>query len=466
MTPNRDFLATEKIPRLLFRIAIPTVIAQIVNLLYNLVDRIYIGHIEVIGKDALTGVGVCFPILAAVSAFTSLVGGGGAPRASIKMGRKDNEGARRIMGSCFALLLCISAVLTIVLSVFAEDMLLLFGASENTVIYAVEYIRIYLLGTVFVQCSLGMNPFITAQGFTKISMLSVIIGAVLNIALDPLFIFGFDMGVSGAALATVISQAASAVWVISFLTGRKTVLRLTREIIRVDWRILLPCLALGVSPFIMAITESLLSVSFNASLLRYGGDTAVGAMTILTSLMQFSLLPLTGFTQGAQPVTSYNYGAGNWKRVKESFTVILTVCLCYSVSIWTLIQLFPEYFVLIFNDNLSLVSYTAWAMRIYFGATLFFGAQIACQNTFIALGNAKMSLLMAVLRKLILLIPLIYILPLFFEANADKAMAVYLAEPIADFLAVAATTVTFTLFFRKTLRQMQKNAEVTSHEET
>ncbi|MBE6560741.1 MAG: MATE family efflux transporter [Ruminococcaceae bacterium] len=464
MTQNRDFLATEKIPRLLFRIAIPTVIAQIVNLLYNLVDRIYIGHIDVIGKDALTGVGVCFPILTAVSAFASLVGGGGAPRASIKMGQKDHESARKIVGSCFALLLCISVILTIVLSVFAEDMLLLFGASENTVGYAVEYIRTYLLGTIFVQCSLGMNPFITAQGFTKISMLSVIIGAALNIALDPLFIFVFDMGVSGAALATVISQAASAVWVISFLAGKKSVLRLTRDIIRVDWRILLPCLALGVSPFIMSLTESLLSVSFNSSLLRYGGDTAVGAMTILTSLMQFSLLPLSGFTQGAQPVTSYNYGAGNWQRVKESFTVILTVCLCYSVGIWTLIQLFPEFFVLIFNDNQSLVSYAAWAMRIYFGATLFFGAQIACQNTFIALGNAKMSLLMAVLRKLILLIPLIYILPLFFETNADKAMAVYLAEPIADFLAVLTTVTTFTLFFRKTLRQMQKKEEVTTHE--
>lgn len=466
MNQNRDFLATEPIPRLLFRLAIPTVIAQIVNLLYNLVDRIYIGHIETIGKDALTGVGVCFPILAAVSAFASLVGGGGAPRASIKMGQKDPDGARKIVGSCFALLCCISLVLTVVLSVLAEPMLLLFGASENTVGYAVDYIRIYLLGTIFVQCALGMNPFITAQGATKTSMLSVVIGAVLNIALDPLFIFTFGMGVRGAALATVISQAASAVWVLCFLTGKRSALRLTRDIIRIDWRVLLPCLALGVSPFIMAITESVLSVSFNSSLLRYGGDTAVGAMTILSSLMQFSLLPLSGFTQGAQPVTSYNYGAGNHARVKQSFTVLLTVCLAYSFVIWAFIMLFPEIFVTIFNDDPALVSYTAWAMRIYFAASCIFGAQMACQNTFIALGNAKMSLLMAVLRKLILLIPMIYILPSFFETNADKAMAVYLAEPVSDTLAVCTTVVTFTLFFARTLKKMRTAKEAPSVETT
>lgn len=464
MTQNRDFLATEPIPRLLVRIAIPTVIAQIVNLLYNLVDRIYIGHIEYIGKDALTGVGVCFPILTAVSAFASLVGGGGAPRASIKMGQKDIDGARKIVGSCFALLCCISVVLTVVLSVLAEPMLLLFGASENTVGYAVEYIQLYLLGTLFVQCALGMNPFITAQGATKISMLSVVIGAALNIVLDPLFIFVLDMGVQGAALATVLSQAVSAGWVLRFLTGKKAVLRLTRDGIRLDWRVLLPCLALGVSPFIMSITESILSVSFNSSLLLYGGDTAVGAMTILSSLMQFSLLPLSGFTQGAQPVTSYNYGAGNHDRVKQSFTVLLTVCLSYSFIMWAFIMLFPEFFVTIFNDDPGLVSYTVWAMRIYFAASCIFGAQMACQNTFIALGNAKMSLLMAVLRKLILLIPMIYILPSFFASDADKAMAVYLAEPVSDALAVCTTVLTFTLFFRKTLKKMRNAKEADSVE--
>jgi len=461
MTQNRNFLATEPIPRLLFRMAIPTVIAQIVNLLYNLVDRIYIGHIDLIGKDALTGVGVCFPILIAVSAFASLIGGGGAPRASIKMGQQDTDGAQRIVGSCFALLCTLSVVLTVVLSLLAEPMLLLFGASENTVGYALEYIRIYLMGTVFVLIALGMNPFITAQGATKISMLSVVIGAVINIVLDPLFIFVFDMGVRGAALATVLSQAVSAVWVLWYLTGRQATLRLTRDVIRLDWRVLLPCLALGVSPFIMSITESILSVSFNSSLLLYGGDTAVGAITILSSLMQFSLLPLSGFTQGAQPVTSYNYGAGNSERVKQSFTVLLTVCLCFSFAMWALIMLFPEFFVTIFNDDPTLVSYTAWAMRIYFGVSCIFGAQMACQNTFIALGNAKMSLLMAVLRKLILLIPMIYILPLFFESNADKAMAVYLAEPVSDTLAVCTTVTTFFLFFRKVLKTMRKAKEDT-----
>lgn len=462
MTQNKDFLGTEPISRLMFRLAIPTVIAQIVNLLYNLVDRVYIGHIEVIGKDALTGVGVCFPIITAVSAFAQLIGGGGAPRASIKLGQKDHHGARKIVGSCFALLCCISIVLTVLLSLCAEEMLLLFGASENTIGYAVEYTQIYLLGTIFVQIALGMNPFITAQGATMVSMLSVIIGAAMNIVLDPLFIFVLDLGVRGAAIATVISQAASAVWVLVYLSGKKSALRLGRDTIRLNWRVLGPCLALGVSPFIMSLTESVISVAFNSSLLRYAGDTAVGAMTILSSLMQFALLPLSGFTQGAQPIVSYNYGAGNGKRVSQAFKIMLTVCLTYSFVMWAFIMLFPEFFVTIFNNDASLVSYTAWAMRIYFGATCIFGAQMACQNTFIALGNAKMSLLMAVLRKLILLLPLIYILPAFFTASADKAMAVYLAEPVADAIAVTVTVITFTTYFRKTMKKMNKKNEEAS----
>ncbi|MGM9653605.1 MAG: MATE family efflux transporter [Eubacteriales bacterium] len=458
MTQNKDYLGTEKISRLLFRIAIPSVIAQIVNLLYNLVDRVYIGHIETIGKDALTGVGVCLPILTAVSAFAMLIGGGGAPLASIRMGQKDEKSAQRILGSCFTALLAVSVILTVVLSVWAEDMLLLFGASENTIGYAMEYIRLYLLGTVFVQCSLGMNPFITAQGFTKISMLSVVIGAAANILLDPLFIFAFGMGVRGAALATILSQAISAVWVVSFLCGKKTMLRLTPRVLRPDLRILAPCLALGVSPFIMSITESILSVCFNSSLLRYGGDTAVGSMTILSSLMQFALLPLTGLTQGAQPITSYNFGAGNAARVRESFRLLFCICLGYSFLMWSAIMLFPEFFVRIFNSDPSLVAYAARAMRIYFGAILIFGAQMACQNTFIAIGNAKMSLFLAILRKIILLIPLIYILPAFFQTDAARAMAVFLAEPIADAIAVSVTVITFTTQFRRTLRQMEKQS--------
>lgn len=454
MTQNKDFLGTEKISRLLFRIAVPTVIAQIVNLLYNLVDRVYIGHIEGIGRDALTGVGVCFPILTAVSAFASLIGGGGAPLASIRLGQKDESAARRIVGSCFTALLAVSVLLTVLFSVFAEDMLYLFGASENTIGYALDYIRLYLLGTVFVQCALGMNPFITAQGFTKVSMLSVVIGAAMNIVLDPIFIFGLGMGVRGAALATVISQAASAVWVVSFLCGKRSLLRLAPAVMLPDFRLLASCLALGVSPFIMSITESVISVSFNASLLRYGGDTAVGTMTILSSLMQFALLPLSGLTQGAQPITSYNFGAGNTARVRESFSLLFRVCVIYSTVMWAAIMLFPQTFILLFNNDPALVAYAVPAMRIYFAVLLIFGAQMACQNTFIAIGNAKMSLFLAIFRKIILLIPLIYILPAFCQTDAARATAVFLAEPVADAIAVSVTVITFTRQFRRTLASM------------
>lgn len=456
MTQSKDFLGTEKISRLLFRIAVPTVIAQIVNLLYNLVDRVYIGHIEEIGRDALTGVGVCFPILTAVSAFASLIGGGGAPLASIRLGQKDERGAQRIVGSCFTALLAVSALLTVIFIVYAEDMLYLFGASDNTIGYALDYIRLYLLGTVFVQCALGMNPFITAQGFTKVSMLSVVIGAALNLVLDPVFIFGFGMGVRGAALATVLSQAASAVWIVLFLCGKTTRLRLSFSVMLPDFRLLASCLALGVSPFIMSITESVLSVSFNASLLRYGGDTAVGTMTILSSLMQFALLPLSGLTQGAQPITSYNFGAGNTDRVRESFRLLFRVCVLYSTVMWAAIMLFPQAFILLFNNDPALVAYAVPAMRIYFAVLLIFGAQMACQNTFIAIGNAKMSLFLAIFRKIILLIPLIYILPAFCQTDAARATAVFLAEPLADAIAVSVTVITFTRQFRRTLARMDE----------
>nr|WP_325259395.1 MATE family efflux transporter [uncultured Oscillibacter sp.] len=449
-------LGSGKVSRLLFSLALPTITSQIVNMLYNLVDRVYIGHmkpVDTVGALALTGVGVCLPIIMLISAFAALVGMGGAPRASIQEGRGDLEGARQIMGNSFSLLILASAVLTVVFRVFAEPLLLTFGASENTIGYALDYMNIYSLGTLFVQVTLGMNAYITAQGFTTVSMKTVLIGAGLNTLLDPIFIFGLGMGVRGAALATILSQAVSAAWVLRFLTSPQTKWRLRRETLRLQPKVFLPSLALGLSPFIMQSTESLIAVCFNSSLLKYGGDLAVGAMTVLTSMMQFAMMPLQGLSQGAQPIVSYNFGARNAQRVKDAFRCLLKSCVIYSAVLWAVVQLFPQVFVRIFNNNPELVDYAAWALRIYMGTTCLFGIQIACQQTFVALGNAKTSLFLAVLRKIILLIPLIYILPNFF---ADKAFAVFLAEPVADFLAVTATASMFAVQFSRSMAELER----------
>lgn len=447
MENNKEFLGTEKISKLFFKLSLPAVIAQIVNLLYNIVDRIYIGHMPVVGDMALTGVGVTLPIIVCISAFACLSGMGGSPRASILMGKKQNEAAEKIMGNCFSCIILIGITLTIVFSIFGQDLLKLFGASSNTLSYATDYLSIYVLGTVFVQIALGMNSFISAQGYTLTSMLSVVIGAVMNIILDPIFIFAMDMGVSGAALATIISQAASAAWVLIFLSGKKTTLKLRLKNMVLKPGVIFPCIALGVAPFIMQITESILQICFNSSLLKYGSDTAVGAMTILTTMMQFTMMPLQGLTQGAQPITSYNFGAGNMDRVKQSFKLLLITCLTYTAIMWSLTMLIPEAFASIFTDAPALIKYTGWSMRIYMAGVLLFGAQIACQNTLIALGNAKTSIFLACLRKLILLIPLIYILPAVFTEN--QALSVYLAEPISDVIAVATTVILFIIYFRK-----------------
>lgn len=448
-------LGSGKVGKLLFSLALPTITSQIVNMLYNLVDRVYIGHmqpVETVGKLALTGVGVCLPIIMVISAFAALMAMGGAPRASIEEGRGNVPGSERIMGNSFTLLVAAALVLTAVFMAFAEPMLRIFGASDNTIGYALDYMRIYCLGTIFVQVTLGMNAFITAQGFTVVGMKTVLIGAGLNTVLDPVFIFAFGMGVRGAALATILSQAVSAAWVLRFLTGPKTKWRLRRDCLRPRTKVVLPSLALGLSPFIMQSTESLIAVCFNSSLLKYGGDTAVGAMTVLTSIMQFAMMPLQGLTQGAQPIISYNYGARNSDRVRAAFRCLLKACLVYSLTLWVLVQLFPEMFVLIFNNSPALVDYAAWALRIYMAATGIFGIQIACQQTFVALGSAKISLFLAVLRKIILLIPLIYILPNFF---ADKAFAVFLAEPVADLLAVCTTAVMFSVQFRRSMATLE-----------
>ncbi len=448
MHQDRNFLATEPIGKLFRKLALPTVVAQLVNLLYNMVDRIYIGHYDPSGLS-LTGIGVCMPIIIAVSSFAMLVGAGGAPRASILLGQQKPKEAEKTLGNCFTMILMLSLVLTAVMALFGRPLLLAFGASPDTVVPALDYLNIYLIGTVCVQISIGLNPFISAQGFTKISMMSVLIGAVMNIILDPIFIFLLDMGVQGAALATVLAQAVSAVWILRFLSGPKTLLKIRRANLRPVAGVILPCVALGISPFIMQFTESVLSVCFNTSLLKYGGDIAVGSMTVLSTLMQFCMMPLSGLCQGAQPITSYNYGAGNYDRVRQSFRVLIRTCIVYSVAIWAIVIIVPGVFVRLFNDgNPELIAYASWALRIYAALLFLMGIQIACQQTFIAIGNAKTSFFLACLRKIILLIPLIYILPNFF---ADKAFAVFLAEPVADFFAVATTVFLFSKQFRSAL---------------
>lgn len=452
---SSNMLGTAPIGKLLFSLAVPAITAQVVNMLYNIVDRIYIGHIPEIGTAALTGVGITFPIITLISAFSSLIAMGGAPRASISMGEGNKDRAERILGNCFTTLLVLSVVLTAIFLIFQEPILWAFGASENTIGYATDYMRIYVCGTVFVQIALGMNMFITSQGFAKTSMLTVIIGAALNIALDPLFIFVFNMGVQGAAIATVLSQAVSAIWVLLFLLGKRTVLKIKLSCMAVQRKIILPVLALGVSPFIMQSTESLLSVVLNTSLLRYGGDTAVGAYTVIASIMQVINLPLQGLTQGAQPITSFNYGARNMERVRKSIRLLLTCTLTYSTLFWLCIMLIPQVFVGIFTSDPELMDTAVWAVRIFLFGVFAFGAQTGFQQSFLALGQAKVSLLLALLRKIVLLIPLIYILPLLFT---DKLFGVFVAEPIADILAASTTTVSFLLWARKNLRDKNRQS--------
>lgn len=452
MNEDKDFLGKEPIGKLLMKLALPTITAQIINMLYNIVDRIYIGHIPEVGAAALTGVGVCMPLIMIVSAFAALVGNGGAPRASIAMGKGKNDEAEKILGNCFTLQIVLSLILTALLLAFNRNFLMAFGASENTIEYAVSYMNIYSLGVLFTQLTLGMNAFITAQGFAKTGMLSVLIGAVTNIVLDPIFIFGFHMGVRGAALATIISQACSCIWVLTFLFGKKPLLKLRKENIGLQPKVILPCIALGSSFFVMQASESVISVCFNSSLLKYGGDIAVGAMTILTSVMQFAMLPLQGIAQGAQPIISYNYGAKNVSRVKEAFKLLLKLSFGYALIFWVCVMLFPTVFASMFTSDAALLEFTGKALRIYMGTMCVFGIQMSCQMGFTSLGNAKESIMVAIMRKFILLIPLIYIMPMIFRH--DQTMAVYMAEPIADFLAVIFTVCLFRVKFKKSLAEI------------
>ena len=444
-------LGRDPIGPLLCRLALPTITAQVVNLLYNIVDRIYIGRIPLEGKLALTGMGVTFPVITLISAFSALVGMGGAPRASIALGAGEKDRAERTLGTCATALWGIAVALTVLFLLFQRDLLRLFGASADTLPYAMQYLSIYVLGTIFVMTALGLNGFITAQGSSAVAMKTVVIGAVLNVVLDPLFIFVLHMGVRGAAVATVLSQAVSAAWVLRFLTGKNTVLRLRRSTLRIDTKLLLPAVSLGASPFVMQSTESLLTVAFNVSLLKYGGDLAVGAMTILTSVAQMIQLPLTGLAQGAQPILSYNFGAHRPDRMKQVVRYNILIAVLFAVSIWGVVQLAPHAVVHLFTSDEQLTEITVWALRIYMALGFTNAFQTGFQQSFVALGEAKISLFLALERKIFLLIPLISILPHFF---ADKLFAVFLAEPVADVLAAATTTVLFLIRFRNITKEM------------
>ena len=457
LTGQNADLGSGSVGKWLAKLAIPSIIAQLINALYNIVDRMYLGHMGDGGGLALTGVGLCFPIVMVISAFSAFVGMGGGPRASIALGRGDREGAERILGNCFSLLLGISVTLMAVLLPLAGPLLRCFGASDATLPYAQDYLTFYLCGTLFVQMSLGMNSFITMQGRATISMMTVVIGAVLNISLDPLFIYGINMGVRGAALATVLSQAVSCLWVLWFLFGKKTALRIRRGCLRPRWNILAPVMALGLSPFVMQATESAINIVFNTQLQTYGGDVAVGAMTICGSVLQMMFLPMQGLTQGAQPIISFNYGARKPDRVRRAFFLLLGFEVFFYMLLFLSCQLFPQVLVSVFNDDPTLTEYTVWALRIYMAGCFMMAVQGSCQQTFVALGQSKISLFFALLRKVILLIPLAYILPCFFPQN--PVFGVFLAEPVADIACASVVGITFLFRFPKLMRQIENLPE-------
>lgn len=446
---QEERLGSEPIGKLIVSMAVPSVAAQIINVLYNIIDRVYIGHIEGYGDMALTGVGVTFPILMLISAFSAFAGMGGAPLASIRMGRQEYDEAEDILGNSAGLLVLFAVMLTIVFSIFKTPILYAFGASENSITYAVDYISVYLLGTIFVQIAVGLNTFISGQGQAKIAMLSVLIGAVLNILLDPVFIFVLHMGVRGAALATIISQAVSALWILHFLTSQKSVIRLRLRKMRLKPSLVGKIASLGISPFIMQSTESLVSITLNSGLQRYGGDLYVGTMSILSSVMQLIVIPMQGVSQGVQPIISYNYGAKNGKRVKEAFFKMLAICFLGTFLLAGIAVIAPEIYAGIFTSNQALVNLTCEVMPVYFLGITIFGIQNACQSTFLALGQAKVSLFIALLRKVILLIPLAIILPKFMGV-----MGIYRAEPIADVISVLITILLFTVTFKKILHKV------------
>lgn len=445
-----NILETMSVGRLFVKMAVPAVLSQLINILYNLVDKMFIGHMRTGGAESLAGLGVTTPVILFLSAFAALVSMGGAPKAAIALGKNERDMAERIMGSCMAFLLIISVFLTAGMLIWGKDILLLFGASEDTISYAVEYMRIYCLGTVFIQLSLGLNTFITTQGYARISMVNVAIGAVINVILDPVLIYVCKLGIKGAALATVFAQAVSCVFIIGFLISEKSSIKLRKTYIRIDWKLLMPCILLGISPALMQITENMVAISFNTVLQRYGGYMAVASMSILNSVMQFVMLLLPGLVQGAQPILSYNLGAGLMERVRKTFHYLLLSCILGSCIIWMVCMFFPENIISIFTNNTALREYSVTPLRTYLCLLCIYGIQVACQYSFVALDQAKTAIFLTIWRKIILLIPLIFLLP---HIVPSPTIGVFLAEPIADFVAVCTTGSLFYRYYRRTLKR-------------
>ncbi|MBS4960306.1 MAG: MATE family efflux transporter [Clostridiales bacterium] len=452
-TATYEKLRDEKVSKLLLQLGLPSIAAQLINVLYNIVDRMYIGHIEGVGANALTGLGVSLPIITLISAFSAFAGMGGAPLAAIELGRNDKKRAEKILGNATFMLVVFSIFLTIFFYIFKTPLLYLFGASEETIPYANEYLNIYLIGTIFVQFALGLNTFISCQGFAKTAMLSVLIGAILNIVLDPLFIFVFHMGVSGAALATIISQAVSALWVVLFLVGKTTGLKIRKINLRPERSIIFKICSLGISPFIMQSTESLVSIVLNSGMQYYGGDLYVGSLTIMQSVMQLISIPVQGFTNGIQPIISYNFGARLNDRVKKAFYGCLAMVTSTTIICCIVICLIPATFASLFTSSPELIAQVEKMMPIFICGISVFGIQMSCQPTFIGLGQAKLSLFLAILRKIILLIPLAIILPMFFGVNG-----IYFAEPIADIISALTAGTLFFLNFNRILKMGPKSA--------
>ena len=437
-------LGTASLVPLIFSLALPTALAQLVNMLYNIVDRIYVGHIPGSGSLALAGLGVTYPIIVLITAFSNLIGMGGAPRASVAMGRGDYKTAEKILGNCITLLIVLSVVLSVVFTIYGEPVLRAFGASENTLPYAMAYLRIYLMGTIFVQFTLGMTPFITNQGFAKTSMATTCIGAVCNIILDPVFIYGFNMGVEGAAIATILSQAVSAVWVLIFFTGKRSVLRIRKENLIPAGRTLALVLSLGVSPFLMTATECVIQLAFNTGAATYGGDSAVAIMSILFSVAQIANLPVQGFCQGAQPVVGFNFGARKLERVRQAFKIMLAVSMGVTTVVVGAVELAPQLFLGLFSSDAELIALGTAPLRIYMLGFFFMGAQLACQQTFLGLGEAKISMFIALLRKVILLLPLSLVIPRVFGAlGLSQLVGLYVAEPVSDIISASTCTILF-----------------------
>ena len=444
MQDKEKKMATEAIGKLMISMAVPSIIAQIINILYSIVDRIYIGHIKGVGMEALTGVGVTFPIITLISAFSAFVGAGGAPLAAIWLGKGDRKRAEKILGNGVTLLVFFTVILMAFFYAFQKPLLYLFGASDATIGYAVSYISVYLAGTIFVELALGLNAFIISQGQSRTAMMAVLLGAASNIILDPIFIFALGMGVKGAAYATVISQALSALWTVGFLISRKSSLTIKWQAMKPDFPVIGNVMALGISPFIMRATESLISIVLNNGLQKYGGDIYVGSLTIMQSVMQMYSAPLGGFTQGVQPIISYNFGAGNFDRVKKLYRSMITVCFLFAAMATVLVMIFPGFFAGMFTNDAQLIALVEKMMPIFMCGMLIFGLQQGIQPTFLALGQAKLSLFIAIFRKVILLVPLALVLPLKFGV-----MGIYYAEPVSDVLSAVTATVLFLLNIKK-----------------